>query len=353
MQEEISAAIAGVLRLKLTPVARKNSTKAPPSIEAYNGYLQARFLVHQQTRESLNAAVEQYRRVTQLFPGYAAPFAGLTVAYGFLSLFGIVSGREVLPEMRRNLDVALRLDPESPDVCAVMAGVSAHFDYQWATSEEYFQRVFAAQPGHADAHTWHGMALAAQGRLAEAKVELLQAVQVNPLSAADCTRMGYLHYFEGDDELAISQFDRAFSLIPDFPEGRLFLAELLLRRRDYRAAAEILSRNMERQPSAAHLGLLAGVFSRWGRTEEGRAALHRLDALGQDQYVTPLAYVFAYLGMGDLEQAAEAVDRGITERTPFLVFLNEDPIYEPLKRHPRFPSLVRRLNLLPKRSVRR
>jgi len=350
MQEEISLAIARVLRVKLRAHSPSGITRPQVDLGAYTGFLKAMFLkglvlTNQRSVEGLHAALDQFRDLTRQYPDYAQPYASVAATLGFLSVFGLVAGRDVLPEMKRNAETAVRLDPSSAEAWSVLAGTSAHWDNDWEKGKDGFERAILLQPGNPGPRAWYGMMLAVQGRFAEAEAELVKASRVNPLAAADQTRLAYLHYLRGDDTQATLHLSKAFTLEPDFSEARLYQGLLLLRREDYARAAEVLSVDLERLPLPTHMGLLAAAYFRWGRPDDGRVWLNRIEAMAAERYVSPQASALAYVGAGDWDKALARLDSGITDRSMFAPFLSVDPFYEPLRRDSRFPKLLSRLNL--------
>ena len=111
IQEEIAHTVAGLLPVDL-PAAPARMRPPVLDLEPYTRYLRARFLIHQQSPEALRAALEQLKELLHLFPDYALAYSGLAAASGLLSHFGVVSGRDVYPEVRANAERAYSLDPE-------------------------------------------------------------------------------------------------------------------------------------------------------------------------------------------------------------------------------------------------
>src|SRR3984957_6659806 len=116
IQEEIAQSVADLLRLHMPEVrgAVRPSALTP---EAYTAYLRARFLIHQQSPETLHAALEQLRKLVEAHPGYAPAYSAMAAANGLLSIFGVVSGCEVYPEVKANAEQGYAVDPESGETC--------------------------------------------------------------------------------------------------------------------------------------------------------------------------------------------------------------------------------------------
>src|SRR5579863_100212 len=79
IQEEIAQSVADLLRLHL-PKVQEPVRPSPPDLDAYTRYLRARFLIHQQSPETLHAALEQLRRLTETYPDYALAYSGMAAA---------------------------------------------------------------------------------------------------------------------------------------------------------------------------------------------------------------------------------------------------------------------------------
>src|SRR6201987_5648006 len=90
IQEEIAQSVADLLRVHL-PEAEGAGRSSAPDLYAYTRYLRARFLIHQQSPETLHSALEQLRRLTETYPDYALAYSGMAAASGLLAQFGVVS----------------------------------------------------------------------------------------------------------------------------------------------------------------------------------------------------------------------------------------------------------------------
>ncbi len=49
------------------------------------------------------------------------------------------------------------------------------------------------------------------------------------------------------------------------------------------------------------------------------------------------------MALGDVDLAFEFLERGYQTRSEFMLYLNVDPIYDPIRADPRFTSLLRRI----------
>jgi serine/threonine-protein kinase len=340
IQEEIAQSVADLLRLNM-PAAKASVRTSARNLEAYTRHLRARFLIHQQTPESLQAAAQQLRSLIEVFPDYAVAYSGLAEAIGLLCLFGVVSGRDVYPDVKASAERGYALDAESGETCTVLAGLRSWFEHRWEEAKALYDRALQQQPGFAHAHSMRAMTLLCQGNIIEAESSLCRSTELDPLSASDCARMAYLHYVKGDYPSAAEHLQQSFDLDRDYPEARFYEGLLRFQQEDYEGVVLCLS------PSLApmDIGVLSAAYARQGSLSRSDECVEKLRKCSQTRYVTPLAEAFAAIGRGDLDLAFQRLDEAIEHKTIFINLLGIEPFFNPLRRDSRFTKLLKRLNL--------
>jgi len=340
IQEEIAQSVAKLLSLRMPEL--QGAVRPPaPDLDAYTRYLRARFLIHQQTPETLNAALGQLKRLTESYPSYAPAYSGMAEASGLLALFGVVSGREAYPEVKANAERGYALDPESGDTCTVLAALRAWFEHRWDEADKMYDRALELQPSHAPAHMFRGMAWLCQGKIEAAESSLRRSTELDPLSASDCARMAYLHYVKGDRAAAEEHLQQSFELDRDYPEARWYEGLLNFQQHRYDAMIQRLSSSV----SPLDIGLLAAAYAKEGSSAGARESIERLRQLAGRQYVTPLAEGLAAIGMGDFDLAFERLDEAINHKTNFMNLFAVEPFFQPLLADSRSGKLLKKLNL--------
>ena len=95
----------------------------------------------------------------------------------------------------------------------------------------------------------------------------------------------------------------------------------------------------------AVIGVLIMAYAHAGRRAEALRLLDELKRRQQTGYVPAAAFVNAYLGLGDNEQAFAWLERAYKEQSPILQYIRVHPFFDPLRGDPRFADLVRRVGL--------
>ena len=90
LQDELAAAIANEINVRLTPQEKAHFTSARPvNPAAYDAYLEGRYLLNDPSEQNLKKALAEFARAIQLDPRFAPAFAGLAFVYAWEGWGGI------------------------------------------------------------------------------------------------------------------------------------------------------------------------------------------------------------------------------------------------------------------------
>jgi len=186
------------------------------------------------------------------------------------------------------------------------------------------------------------------GRFDEARAQESAALALDPLSTAAAGTSAWVEYYAGQNakaERGIRIALRTDSLngLARFYLGRVLQASgsLDLALEQYRATAQLINW----VPTVAAIG---HVYGTQGNAREARAILSRLDSLRHSgEYVTAYGIALVYASLGERDSTFAWLDRGVAERTHWMVWLRRDPRWAPISRDPRFAALAEKLRLPP------
>ena len=176
IQSDVAQKIAAALKATLTPAEKGYIERKPTdNLEAYDHYLQGNNYFYRQwlgygAEESLDKAVEMYRKAVELDPGFALAWARLCRSH--IRIYGwrrTDPSPERLARARESLDKALALDPEHPEVL-----MTHGYYYYWGPMDypqarEYFRQALAKAPNNSEILTTVGIV---QRRLGEWEASL-------------------------------------------------------------------------------------------------------------------------------------------------------------------------------------
>jgi hypothetical protein len=85
------------------------------------------------------------------------------------------------------------------------------------------------------------------------------------------------------------------------------------------------------------------VSGRAGDRAAARRILGQLTARAAAQYVPATSFALVHLGLGERQEALRYLEQGCERHDISMVSLNTHPIYDDLRREPRFEALLRRM----------
>jgi tetratricopeptide (TPR) repeat protein len=90
---------------------------------------------------------------------------------------------------------------------------------------------------------------------------------------------------------------------------------------------------------------VARFQARLGNRAEAQKMLDRLEELSKHRYVSSYWTATVYIGLGDKESALAALKKAYDERYFLMIWINVDPLFDPLRAEPRFIDLEQRIGL--------
>lgn len=347
LQREVAAAIADRVHATLTARERIGlMTAAPVNPDAYLAYIKGRVYWNQRTQGALEKGVAAFQQSIDIDPAYAPAYAGLADCYTALGYGSYLPPKVAFERAKAAAAQALVLDGELADPHASLGYVKLYYDWDFAGAEREFQRALALNPNAPTAHQWYSVYLTAMGRFDEAREEIRRAQQLDPFSPAINTDVGFVEYYSGHYAEAVKQLRATLDPNPTFPLAHLWLGRAYeAQQRHDEAVSEFTAAAKVLVDWPVTMAALGHVFAVSGRRAEAKQKLDELLTLSTHKYVTPYAIALVYDGLGDAESAAEWLDRAVSDRSNWLVWLKIDQRFKNVRRSPRFDAIVRRVGL--------
>jgi len=157
-----------------------------------------------------------------------------------------------------------------------------------------------------------GETLVRAGRTDEAVEQLRNALQIDSSFAPVHFNLGVAYLQKGQNSEAIAEFIKA----------------------------RTLSRN-----TAWFAGALGFAYARAGQTSEARRVLAELHERSNHRYVPAFDLALIYTGLGEKDKALDFLQKASAERDWRMTGVNVDPLFESLRSHPRFQTLLRSMSL--------
>jgi Tfp pilus assembly protein PilF len=347
IQEDISWEVSERLRLKLSEEEKgriiKRHTESP---EAYQHYLKGLYFLNKRNLQWINRAIEHIEEALKIDPSYAKAYAALADCYSLCSCHSGLRPRDGFPKAKAAALKALSLDDSLAEAHASMALVRMLYDWDWTSAENEFKHAIALNPNYAMTHHWYSTFLARLARFEESLAEMKLAQTLDPLSLIITTNQGIVFYFMRNYDRALEYGNEALELDPNFGVAYGLLCAVHMQKEMYVEALEYCQIGLglsKRDPEA--LGFLAMIYGKLGEKTKAYEVIDELKEHGQRKYVSPLYLGLAYIGVDEIEQALDCVQRACDERSHAVTYLKIAPFLDRLRSEPQFDELLKCVGL--------
>jgi Tfp pilus assembly protein PilF len=289
-------------------------------------------------------SIEFYRRALERDPTYAQPYAGLAESYGLLGFHEGNAG-DNLQKARAAAAKAIELEDSLAEAHTALAMIYALYDWNWPQAESEFRRAIDLNYGYSTAHHWYGVHLAAMGRFAESHVELARAREIDPLSPIVTLNTGYPFYYQRQYREALDLYAKALDLNPEFTPAhhdRMIVFEAQGQLGEAAKEAFEVLRSSGQSSLADELkpayrsGGYRAMLQKWLAAVENPPA---------GEFIAPMTPASLAVRVGNREKGLYWLRRAVEDRSPAVVYIAVDPLYDGLRSDLRFQNLLRHIGL--------
>lgn len=325
LEDEITLSVTEALKVRLIGRERSAVLKHyTESSEAYELYLKGRYYHYKYTAEGWHRAIEFFEKAIEIEPDYAPAYASMTLSWGFLWFFGLVSSEQVISPMRAATDKALKLDKDLAEAYLSSAIVSFFHDWEWRKTEDEFKRAIKLDPRDAEAVSFYSMFLAFEERFDEAIAFARHSLTLDPLAPVINMNAGWTYFTAGLLEEAREQVAKMIEIEPGFYGAYWLKGAICLVEGTYDEAVAELQKGVELGGHQTVLADLGSAYGLAGRREEAEAVLGQLLEMRQTAYASAICISRVYARIGETDRAVEWLEKAVEERNGEMLFLKEE-----------------------------
>jgi serine/threonine-protein kinase len=347
VQEEIAREIVNALEIKLDEQSVSLIRRYTENIEAYNLYLEGRYFWSRRMPEDLEKGIRFFQKAIEIDPNYALAYVGISDSYHLLASYGVLPPQHAFPKATEAALKALEIDNTLGEAHTSLANVKLFYEWDWPAAEREFKRAIQLNPYYNRTHEWYAVYLAITNKIEEAIAEMKRAVELEPLSISSQTGIGRHLYFAKKFDQAIKQFHRALELDPYCFYAHAYLGQTYIMKSKYPEAITHFEKAVaitggKEAGSLCGLGYVYGIS---GKKEEALRILEKLRILAKQMYIRPTYIAAIYIGLGDNDKAFQWLDKAYRVRCDWLINLQIEHMFDPIRKDPRFVELVKKVGL--------
>jgi len=347
IQTDVALQIANALRAELSHEERTRVGRRPTyNLEAYEFYLRGRDSLKRFSEEGYRRSLIEFDAAIALDPDFALAWASIAEVHAVVSMGGgvIKSPEETVLHAKKAAARALQLDDELGEAHSVAGLIQLVFDFNWSGAERLFQRAIELSPGSADVHEHYSRLCASLDRYDDALRELLVARELDPLKIQTDVATTLLR--AGRVEEALHEARRSVREQPAAPRSHSILGWALIFHGEHAAGIAALEKAVALSSGETlFLSQLGEACGLCGDTARARQILEQVRDRSKHQFVSSYHFAYLYTGLGEADAAMDALELAFRQRSGAVYGIRGSFLLKNLRPHPRFQSLLRRMNL--------
>ena len=345
LESDIAQSIARKVEVTVTGEERARLVTARSvSPEVYESYLKG-LAARGNSRAEVEKQIGWFDAAIRKDPTFAPSYVGLAGAYASLgTVFVGAPPAETRPKVISAAQKALELNPGLADAHVELASIYMR-QWKWAEAEAEYRRALDLNPNDAAAHDGLSDWLLCHGRMEEALAWARRARELDPLGTSG-HRIAWTLFNARRYDAAIREFRNVLEVRPDDRFPLVPLGWALICNHKAKEAIPVLEEAAaisDRSPGV--ISVLGWAYAHTGRRSDALRLLGELKRRQQTGYVPAGAFVTAYVGLGNNDEAFAWFERAYKEQSNILIYLKVFPPYDSLRGDPRFQDLVRRVGL--------
>ncbi len=311
------------------------------SPEAHDAYLRGRYIWFSGSNDE---AGKYFRKAVELQPDYAPGWAGLSAYYGAGSIGGDLNPEGALPQEEATARKAVELDDSLPEAHLAL-GAAMLLRWDWGRAEQETTRAIELNPAFAEAYHFRAKILAALNRHEEAIEAQKKATELDPFARPWALALSFNEARQY--EAAINDVRLRLQTLPRDVGLHFELCDA------YRRKGALNEAEQEWEKATLLLGDKESAASIRRAFEKGgyqAVILWQLSHLKQKSakhYVSPVDLALQYAQLGRREETRASLEEGYRQRSPLLLWIQNDPAYDFLHGDERYRSIIRRIGLPP------
>lgn len=343
LQGEIATAIAGQIKVQLTPQEENRLSKTREvNPEVYQLYMKGMFHLNKLTPDGITKGLTYLEQAIENNPEEPLAYAGIAIAY-----LTIAHGASYTPDILKKAQTAtlnaLKLDQTLPEAHLAMSMVQVFYQQDWEEAIESIKHALELNPNLALAHYMYSYLLLIPGNYEEGYAEMNRAKQLDPLNPVYPSDLGWHYLKDGKFDESIQESLKSLELNPQFPQAYSILGQAY-------AAKEMYTEAIEAAQKAAELSIdwkwsLAYTYALAGHADKVLKIASEIEKQNLPWNTWGLAVIYATLKDGD--KVFYWLEQSYKQHHPFVLWIGKGNAFYfgPFQNDPRFKDLALRMNL--------
>ena len=341
MQRNVALAVSEHLKVSLTPqIKSRLEDRVNVDPEAYVNYQKGQELLKRSsgTKEDMDQARQYFEMSIREDSAFSLAWVGLAEAWIETLFWHRQADGDALPHAMQAVMRAIELDPEKGECYGVLGAINL-MERKVIEAESNLFKSIELNPNYSFAYERLAWIALIRGNDKEAVERYEQVILLDPLSTRLKGSVANMYYFRGRFDQGIDKMRSFLRLDPTDNFLLWSLAYCYAGNGEYQKAIETLRK---RTIGTETNWIYAYCYAKLGKTAEAQRILDYHLERKKTGHVPDFMMSVIYASLGDRETALDYLDKSMQMEGEnwFVLGLDEDPMLNPLRKHPRFKMIV-------------
>ena len=242
----------------------------------------------------------------------------------------------------------MALDPDLAEAHVTLAYTQFQYEWKLEEAEKEFKEAIRLGPNSVSVRLGYWEYLGDLGRFEESHRELERARELDPLSVRISFAFAAESFARRDFDRALERLEKTISMDPNNAIAYDLLGAIFYQKKmpaqAFRAWDKLKSldgmfspEEMAEMRKAYEIAGFSGSLLKENEFRQKRIA--------QGKYQSPFRIAVNYAFAGLYSETLDWLEKAAEDRTPWLLELKIDPTWDPIRSHPRFIALLKKIGL--------
>lgn len=253
--------------------------------------------------------------------------------------FGYVPNADVMPKVEEYFEKAYQLDSLNSNV-QKLKGIIHFIKKEWTASEIAFKNSIEMNPENLNARHWYSLYLIALKRVNESMDQSNKIFDLDKKEKFLLGR-GSLYYFQYRFEEMKPLMQKTIENDPESPWAYDWLGMAYNGLKEHDDAIKTYFKAFNLSDGTVEVGGgLGHALADAGETALAKEMTVYYDEAAKNRYLPPVQRAFIHIGLKEYDKALELLEQAYKEQSWFLLFMQIEHWYDPIKDDQRFTDIM-------------
>ena len=314
--------------------------------EVYDEYMKAQYYLRKQGRGSLDTALYYLNIAIEKEPDWAPLYAALARVWIVKQQHGFEPSSIASPKIYKNLDKAIKLDPDLHDAHTSYGLIAHVMEWNWDKSEQEYLDALAINPNDARTRVLYAQLLCVMQRMEEGIKQARLAFDRDPLNPSTKIFYAAVLYWAGDSYTALALAEEVLAAHPDNYLAHAGIQVFAYPSKEYEKLiyAEKYFLRMY-QVKEEDIQEIDKIFKEYGVIKAYDKITQHLEEVSENNSISPIDMAYRYIYGDQPDKAIDWLEKGYEMHDPAMTYITTGQIFAPLFNNPRFIDIVEKMNL--------